>query len=403
MFEVYMDTSEKIERISQMDSGSLIYEPPHEDLIYDTSKIEELLDSLVGLKIPEDLSNVQRSHWVKEKIISELGYEEPDAFRSKKAKKHTPKYIHQLMDIFIQKENNLQIWGYVPYADVEIDAEWRGQPHEMKETRIVVVKRNEENIITGFKIVEGEDLEKWDNTGTKTVKWQGFVPDSFRNKGKVYTGGSEPLFSKIGESELSLEEKQEQIRIQETESSDKLAEMPPEDSSLVLTIEELKSILNDLIGIELEDRGERLTGQLFEKKVAEKIGYEFDEEDLSADRGEFPDLLNQLLEVKFQDSPTIDLGKHLPTDEEKLEFGWNKWGLTNEDIRYVVGLGDEKEDCFELTDIVIISGLDFEEFFGVTADTNSKIQMSIPNFEDIGKEEYQVKEAINSQREINEF
>jgi hypothetical protein len=398
-----MDTSNKKNRIAQLDDGSLIYEPPHENLLYETEEMETLLESLIGLKIPEELSNVQRSHWTKRKIISELGYKDPDKLRGKKAKKHKPNYIHQLMDIFVQKENNLQIWGYVPYADVEIDAEWREQAHEMRETRIVIVKRNEENVITGFKIVKGEELEKWDNTGTKTVKWQGFVPDSLRNEGKVYTGSSEPLFSKIGMSDLTLEEKQEEIRVQETETSEKEAEKPPEGASHILTIDELESILKDLMGIELEDRGERLTGQLFEKRVAEKIGYEFDEEDLSADRGEFPDLLNQLLEVKFQDSPTIDLGRHLPTDDEELEFNWNDWKLTNQDIRYVIGLGDEKEGYFELTDIVILSGEEFEEFFGVTADTNSKIQMGIPNFEDIGKEEYQVHEAVESQREIDDF
>lgn len=391
-----VNTKDKKNRISEIDDGSLIYEPPHENLLYEIDEIKELLQSLIGLKIPDELSNVKRSHWTKRKIISELGYEEPDSFRDKKAKKHKPKYIHQVMDIFVHKENNLQIWGedYVPYADVEIDAEWREKPHKMSEMRIVIVKRNEENIITGFKVVKGEELENWDNTGTKTVKWQGFIPDSLRNEGQVYTGSSEPLFSKLGKSEFTAKEKLEKIRTQEVETSKKLAEKPPETADLVLTIDELESVLKDLIGIELEDRGERLTGQLFEKKVAEKIGYEFDEEDLSADRGEFPDILNQLLEIKFQDSPTIDLGRHLPTDDDELEFEWNDWKLTNQDIRYVIGLGDEKEGYFELTDIVILSGGDFKEFFGVTSGTNSKIQMSIPGFEDIGREEYQVHEDI---------
>ena len=44
--------------------------------------------------------------------------------------------------------------------------------------------------------------------------------------------------------------------------------------------------------------------------ICEHLGYSNYEDD-----GSYPDLVNQLIEIKLQTSPTIDLGLHSPEDE----------------------------------------------------------------------------------------
>ena len=54
--------------------------------------------------------------------------------------------------------------------------------------------------------------------------------------------------------------------------------------------------------------------------ICDIIGYkEYD------DTGQFPDLLNQLLEIKLQTCPTIDLGLILPNCDKPLQTGNNEF------------------------------------------------------------------------------
>jgi len=378
----------KKEKINRLDSdGELIYQPPHKDTLYTIDELESLLAGLAGYEVPKDKRNpVQTSHWIKRKALELLGYNDPEGFRTKVAKKHKPKFIHQVMDLFAQSRDNLQIWGYIPYTDAEIEADWRyDRTFEFSETRIVIV-RHEDYIIRGIRIVEAEELALWDATGTETFKWQGFISDSFRQATTLETGDSDPIFDTLGirQEELdSLEERIETIEEKESGTSTSLAVEKP-DPSLLLTVEEIGQRLQPLVGERIRDEGERVTGQLFEKEVAKRLGYAFTDTELSADTGSFPDIRHQFIETKFQDSPTIDLGRHHPDDEDVLESDWSE-GLAPRDARYVVGLADEVEDGYEITGVAVVSGDEFSEYFSITEGTNSKVQMTIPDFESIGE------------------
>ena len=113
------------------------------------------------------------------------------------------------------------------------------------------------------------------------------------------------------------------------------------------------------------------------------MGYSF-EEKFSINSGQIPDIIHQLIETKLQISPTIDLGYHLPISNAPLKFSWNENQLTPRDIRYVIALADKtKEDTVLITGIIITSGEEFEKFFSLVEGTNTKVQMTIPNFGNI--------------------
>ena len=97
------------------------------------------------------------------------------------------------------------------------------------------------------------------------------------------------------------------------------------------------------------------------------------------DTGDYPDLLHQLIEVKFQFRDTIDLGKHLPTDPLPIEASWNKWEIAPREIRYVVALMEQDVyGNFIVDSIVITSGEKFNQFFSISEGTNFKIQIPVP-------------------------
>ena len=117
-------------------------------------------------------------------------------------------------------------------------------------------------------------------------------------------------------------------------------------------------------------------GQTLEKEIIKALGYQSYQQ---TDTGDYPDLLHQLIEVKFQFRGTIDLGKHLPTDPLPIKAIWNKWGITPREIRYIVALMEQDiHGNFIVDSIVITSGEKFNEYFSISEGTNFKIQIPVP-------------------------
>jgi hypothetical protein len=310
------------------------------------------------------------------------------------------------MGIFVQTRNNLQIWADILHPDAKIKADWRyDREFDYSETRIVIIRHgNDDYAIRGVRVYEAEEVATWDTTGTETFKWQGFIPDSIRQSTSIEVGNSDQIFETLDinpEDREPLEQRIKTIDQKEVSTPTTLAIAKP-DPSLLFTIREIGESLQHLIGERIPAKGERVTGQLFEKEVAKRFGYSFTDAELSADTGSFPDIRHQFLETKLQDSPTIDLGRHHPYDEDVLEFDWNE-GLAPRDARYVVGLANKVGDEFEITGIVVVSGHEFGEYFGITEGTNSKVQMPIPDFESIGDDDVEIISESDSQNGLNEF
>ena len=89
--------------------------------------------------------------------------------------------------------------------------------------------------------------------------------------------------------------------------------------------------------------------------------------------GDFPDIRNQLLEVKVQDSPTVDLGKFSPEKEEIITKGSS---YTTFDVRYLIALTNPKTE--EIEGIILSPGEKLGELFSYVSAESYKCQRSIP-------------------------
>jgi hypothetical protein len=96
-------------------------------------------------------------------------------------------------------------------------------------------------------------------------------------------------------------------------------------------------------------------------------------------RGQWPDILSQALEVKLRTAPTIDLGLVLPSSSAPArEVGED---VRHCDIRYAVAYGHSLGGHgIRLTDLVVATGQDFfsefQQFAGLAE--NVKLQIPLP-------------------------
>jgi len=96
------------------------------------------------------------------------------------------------------------------------------------------------------------------------------------------------------------------------------------------------------------------------------------------DLGTCPDVLEQLLEVKLQTSPTIDLGLMSPDDEAPLDA---VVCAKHSDVRYAVFYGSTDGVNVQLEHLVMCAGRDFfrrfQRFEGKVV--NAKLQIPLPS------------------------
>jgi len=363
----------------------LIFYPPYNDRLYTDEELIEILAPLKDMAAPRNLSTVQKSHWFKYKVIELMGYKEPSGLRIKSARKNKPKFLNQLLDIFAQQSSNLQVWNYIPYDENILDGDWNTKGIRYSDCRYLIIRHDSEGKVLNYFIKKGHELAKWDATGTKTIKWQANAPLSLRKeKVIICRNKTDPIFDIFTKSNHSTEEKIQKIKEIDKKTTTPLIKERP-DSDLLFTTEELCKLILPVLEMTFPNMGpgkERVMGQNLEKTIASCLGYS---KNFQTDTGEYPDLLHQLLEIKFQDSGTIDLGRDLPTDPKSIDTNWNKWNVTNEMIRYCICLVDTKEKECDVQSIVIVSGKDFPFLFNICAGTNFKVQLPIPKDEFEGK------------------
>lgn len=86
-----MNLEAKISLIQQAEAhlspqNFLIFCPPDQDSLFTADEILELTTPILNQAIPHNLSNVQKSQWVKLEIIELLGYQRPSGLRTKQAR-----------------------------------------------------------------------------------------------------------------------------------------------------------------------------------------------------------------------------------------------------------------------------------------------------------------------------
>lgn len=328
------------------DSGLSIYdaiEIGDPDLWIPTPELEKLLNaSMKGLSL-KGLPLRTRSKVVKEHVCRALGYPVPSSF-----KKTQPRFQGQFFDTYVQKSNNLQVWN-----------------EELAPSRrYVIIRVNEEDAIAKVKVVTGDTLAMLDTTGTLTQKYQARL-----NPGEA-------------KLELISKDDTELLRPFVNSSVDLAAIASPVNqpqAGQLLPIGQLFVRLQSLVGKSFSDSGydqERNRGAALHRLVCQSLGYADYRDD-----GQFPDVRHQLLEVKLQTSPTIDLGLVCPNSIAALDVPMiERKQIRHCDVRYALfyAVTDGKE--VTLTNFFLTTGENFftrfPQFQGKVL--NKKLQIPLP-------------------------
>ena len=99
-----------------------------------------------------------------------------------------------------------------------------------------------------------------------------------------------------------------------------------------------------------------IEGAELHELICKHLGYSLYEDD-----GTYPDVANQLLEVKLQTSPTIDLGLHSPEDGAYI-LSLNGTDIYSEDIRYAIFDGEVIGNRVYLRNLYLVSETIFLNF-----------------------------------------
>lgn len=328
------------------ESGLTIYEiidPSHETLYIPTQHLQSILkDAMVGLSL-QGLPLRTRSKVVKQKVCECLGYPIPKSF-----KKTQPRFLGQNFDVYTQKSLNVQIWNEEITSD----------------RRYVFIEVNEYDIVTNVRVITGDQLAKYDNTGTLTTKYQA----------TMYHYDQSTLFA---------DEDTDNVLDVICRHSPKLSQLDPNDfpsKDSLLPISELYQKLVSLEGCEfnyISATQERNRGAVIHGAVCEALGYSIFDDD-----GTYPDLCNQLLEIKLQTSPTIDLGLHSPEDGCCILTCYGK-SFYSEDVRYAIfdGIVNQTRKKVVIDKVYITNGMHFTHNFPLFQGKkqNAKIQLPLPS------------------------
>jgi hypothetical protein len=298
-----------------------------------------LHDGLVGMDL-NGLSLRTRSKVVKSKICEVLGYPIPSSFAKTK-----PRFPSQNFDIFVQKSMNVQIWNE------EIDAN----------RRYIFFRADERNMITAVKIVNGDQLAILDKTGKLTTKYQATMKTFSESK----------LFSECDTDAVS------DWCCDKTDLSKSSPVSIPVEKEL-LPINKIFERLKPLEGSFIEHidfTQERNRGAELHKLICQKLGYHN-----YLDNGTYPDIRHQLLEIKLQTSPTIDLGLHSPDDNQVACAIPNK-SFFSHDIRYVIVDGKILNGKVLIRHLYLVNGRDFSKQFPLFKGKvqNAKLQIPLPS------------------------
>lgn len=340
-----------------------------------SSVIAEWLEPLVGQ--PFSLSGKSRTDGsAARKMVAACLEKHYDVIpmlevKPKCAKKGVPKIAFELIDTYIVTTGsnyNLQVWNRIPNSsDVLIEYD-NGEVLTCKDVRLVFIRINpEKNFIESIIVASPNEIEsRFGRFGVPTIKWQLIISDSKR---QAIIDNNPPV---LVEPDILPDEI---LSGRVSYHSLKMYESP--QAGMIVPIEDLAPILiESLIGKVIKPAATKNRGQKLEYSVISLLNYKLDENSTLA--GGYPDLPNQALEIKIQDSPTVDLGKYSPQNKTEI---FPNVSIDTESMRYLIALMNKQTNVVE--GFVLAPGKKLGEHFSYVADKSYKCQRSIPmNFFD---------------------
>jgi hypothetical protein len=279
--------------------------------------------------------------------------------------KGVPSILREYIDTYIVTSGdkyNLQVWNRNP-ASESVQIEYNsGETLSARDVRFVFLRIARNEIRSILVLTPGYIEEKFGKFGKPTIKHQLII--SPKKRQEILASSTKVLFYPDTP----------QVAQYTTDffiASQKRIHDIPEQGEL-FSIEVIREkVVASLLGTTIAPASTKTRGQALEQIVANLLGYIPNATDLLA--GGYPDIRHQLLEVKIQDSPTVDLGAFSPAFEETLSFSNS---ITTRDVRYLIALMDAKYATVQ--GIVLCSGSLLGEHFAYVSDTSFKSQRSIP-------------------------
>ena len=281
--------------------------------------------------------------------------------------KGVPSFLREYIDTYLVTSGinyNLQVWNRNPNGtSVQVDLK-NGETLLASDVRFVLGKINEDEIIESIVIMTPEYIEnRFGKFGKPTVKQQLIISNKKR----------EEIINKHG---MIVADTDISVDLLDTENSTVVGDVSIKDEpEKVLPIETIhQQITEKLLGEKLDiSLSTKQRGQQLERMVAYHLGYKKLQGGLE---GGYPDIRNQMLEIKVQDSPTIDLGRYSPQFEEEINEDF-----TTRTIRYLIALTDALNG--KIDGVVLCPGDELGKHFTYVAEKSFKCQRSIPmNFFD---------------------
>lgn len=203
------------------------------------------------------------------------------------------------------------------------------------ERRYAFIRPNADDILVRVRVVRGVDIAQFDTRGTFTSKYQARMISKQGSQllSQLDTYGIADLVSRAPE----------------------LSGVQPIDVPSGRTLYSIVEIYERLIPIVGTEHtiplgySDRIRGEVIHKEVCKDLGYAS-----FMDDGTFHDVKNQLLEVKAQTSPTIDLGLHNPTTEVTV-LETEQLTVRANEVRYVIFDCTTSQDSTSLQSECLVS------------------------------------------------
>lgn len=345
--------------------------PKSKDSVLDLKELEERLYPLVGTpltltrKARTDGSTLRKmvSEMLEDRVSNALEESEYEILPPKG--KGVPRILTELIDTYVVTSGNtynLQVWNRIPNSDAPLIRYDNGDYISAKDVRFVLIKVDMDNeLIESVVIMTPQYIEDtFGPFGKPTIKQQLLVSNKLRQQ--IIDSNSH----------IYLTPDTATIRPHLTEKfiAPKCLSSDMPISGEILSIDTIyERVAKKLIGKQLESTDTKTRGQLLEKEVIKLLNYH----DNIKLVGGYPDVPNQLLEVKVQDTQTIDLGKYSPQFTEIIN---DSLSLSTKDVRYLIALTNP--DTKVIDGVILSSGERLGDIFTYVSDQSFKCQRSIP-------------------------
>jgi len=282
-------------------------------------------------------------------------------------KKGLPKMTLEFVDTYMVTSNetyNLQVWNRIPASNSLLVQYENEEVLRCRDVRFILVRINTvKHQITSIAILTPDYIEqRFGKFGKPTIKHQLLIPSKIRKS--IIESKEKILFADDTEKLISF------VKRRFAKPKSGMSEAP--QAHQIFSIQLLKKrVAKPLIGQKLDVASTKNRGQALEKKVIELLGYSAD--DIDVLHGAYPDIMNQLLEVKVQDKQTVDLGKYSPAIPQVIVENLN---LTTEDVRYLIALTNS--ETTEIEGIILLPGKQLGDICSYVSDKSYKCQRGIP-------------------------